>query len=129
MKENIERALLTLLRKQQDADTVNAVVGDALHGHHVTYRDGVLTILDQDGQRVAKYSIASVSVTPSNLDDHEAHMTECSVADEEDKDEEDGDWTLTLYYNGVPRSDVEHTAEDCTRNGDNPAESFDIIAG
>lgn len=40
-----------------------------------------------------------------------------------------GDWTLTLRYTDTPRSEVEHTAEDCTKNGDYPADSCEIDLG
>ena len=52
-------------------------------------------------------------------------MNEDEEKDAEDEDEV-GDYTLILRYTGVPRSEVEHTAEDCCNSGDYPADSFDI---
>lgn len=44
----------------------------------------------------------------------------------EDDEDEIGDYTLTLRFVDVPRSEVEHIAEDCCRSGDYPADSFEI---
>jgi ABC-type glycerol-3-phosphate transport system substrate-binding protein len=39
---------------------------------------------------------------------------------------EAGNWTLTLYFTNTPRAEVERVAEDCTHNGDYPADDYDI---
>jgi len=55
-----------------------------------------------------------------------ANEDEKGDADDAGDDEEVGDYTLTLHFVGVPRSEVEHTAEDCIHSGDYPADSYEI---
>lgn len=37
-----------------------------------------------------------------------------------------GNYKLVLHFVGVPRSEVESIADDCTRNGDYPADTCEI---